>query len=475
MDSIAKNEISTREIIYFLLFLLLTLGTQVLVIDILSKYAALIIVSIILFLLSIIFYLGYLRDLSVYLLVVNFFPLLILDNNLHYDFHLELISFVPLIGLMLLAVFLYILNEKDISFSLSYIGLPVLALVIYFGIGAIIAASQGKDSYWILIEYTHFCLYLIIFPVVYLLRHREKYLMVMKFLLWLSILISLQYIIFDLFVFQQRFVTFQSGFLPLTIGVVFAYYLFNNNRNKKLVAIFALLILIAGTFVTLTRTLWVVTFLIMLSILLIYLKHNNKLTIFKTCFVLLILVIPILISGDTANQVQKKPLLNQSLKARTESISDPLQDASFLMRVELGYYAVQDFLKKPIFGNAIGSYVRYKIFVFSPLPVYYIDSSWLYMLWKGGIIGFLLFAWLFFRFFKAAFYVLKNSKDINAKIIALGLIGGFIGMVFLGLLSPLLIKYKTNALLAFLFAYIEFERRVILTSETKNPLEFPSP
>ena len=96
------------------------------------------------------------------------------------------------------------------------------------------------------------------------------------------------------------------------------------------------------------------------------------------------------------------------------------------------------------------------------------------MLGKGGIIGFALFTWLFLRSFKAAYYVFKNSTDRNAKIISLGLIGGFIGLAFLGILSPLLIKYKTNALIAFLFAYIEFERRAALKSDIKTRPENPS-
>ncbi len=129
------------------------------------------------------------------------------------------------------------------------------------------------------------------------------------------------------------------------------------------------------------------------------------------------------------------------------------------MRVELDYYAIQKFLKHPIFGSGLGDFVKYKIIKenVSP-PVYYLDSSWLYMLWKGGIIGFLLFAWIYYRFFKASFFVLRNSKNLSTKIICLGLLSGFIGLSFLALLSPLLIKYKTNFLIVFLFAYIEFER-----------------
>ena len=399
MFSLAKKEISSRELVYLFLVLIMSFLIQVAVIEFLSKYALLLLILLILFLTSIILYFGYLKDFSVYLLVVNFFPLLLLDNNIHYDFHLEMISFIPLLGLALLGVCLYLLNESDISLKMSYLELPVIALVAYFGLSAVIALTQGRDNQWILVEFMHFCLYMLIFPVLYLLNNREKYSVVLKFLLWFSILISLQYIVFDLLIFKGRFVTFQSGFLPLTIGVMFAYFLFNKDKNKKLISLIILTILTVGTFVTLTRTLWIVTFLVMFSIYFIYLKYNNKLTIFKTSFMILIFIVPVLISGDSVKNVQTKALVNQSVKSRAESISNPLEDSSFLMRVELGYYAVEDFLKHPIFGDGLASFVKYKILVFNKLPVYYIDNSWLYMLWKGGIIGFALFTWLFLRFF----------------------------------------------------------------------------
>jgi O-antigen ligase len=147
---------------------------------------------------------------------------------------------------------------------------------------------------------------------------------------------------------------------------------------------------------------------------------------------------------------------------RTQSVVNPLEDSSFLMRVEFAYYASQRFLESPIFGKGLGDFLKYKIFNINDAANYYIDNSWLYFLWKGGLIGFLLFAWLYIRFFKASYFVLINTTDIRVKYITLGLLGGFIGLSFLGVLSPLLIKYKSNVLIAFLFAYIEFERLKIV-------------
>ena len=230
-------------------------------------------------------------------------------------------------------------------------------------------------------------------------------------------------------------------------------------------------ILIAGTFVTLTRTLWIITFLVLILTYLVYVKVNNKFNFLRITSLIFILVISSLVFKGSTKHVQAKSVALQSVKYRTSSISNPLEDSSFLMRVEFDYYSIQRFLEKPILGSGLGDYLKYKIVFVSNLPNYYPDSSWFYFLWKGGAIGFLLFLWLYIRFFKAAYFVSNNTSDIRVKYICIGLLAGFIGLSFLAFLSPLLIKYKTNALIAFLFAYIEFERKIILKGDIKNKRE----
>jgi hypothetical protein len=48
----------------------------------------------------------------------------------------------------------------------------------------------------------------------------------------------------------------------------------------------------------------------------------------------------------------------------------------------------------------------------------------------------------------------------------MGLFAGILGLSFLGVLSPILIKYKTNVLFALIFAYIEFERMKIINEKS---------
>jgi O-antigen ligase len=263
----------------------------------------------------------------------------------------------------------------------------------------------------------------------------------------------------------ERFVTFQSGFLPLSIGVVFAYLLFTRRKILKIGSGLLLGILIAGTFITLTRTLWATTLIVLLITFLGYLKITNRLNWLRTTFLVIVLLLSSLMIKGSASKIQDKSVSHKSVEYRTESISKPLEDSSFLMRVEFSYYAIERFLAHPVWGSGLGDYLKYKIVVQSNLPNYYLDNSWFYFLWKGGSIGFILFLLLYLRFFKSAYYVIKNSTDMKARFISLGLLAGFIGLTFLAFLSPLLIKYKTNVLIAFLFAYVEFERIKLVSTK----------
>jgi O-antigen ligase len=158
----------------------------------------------------------------------------------------------------------------------------------------------------------------------------------------------------------------------------------------------------------------------------------------------------------------------RSVEQRIESIQNPTEDHSFLMRVELGWYAIQKFLQRPIFGWGLGDFLRYQFLGNPNLKNNYIDNSWLYFLWKGGIIGLSLFVFILYRIIKVSIFILKNSKNKTVKSIVAGIFGGFVGLVALALLSPLFIKYRTNVLIAFFLAYLEFEYNKLKLKQNLN-------
>jgi len=444
--------------LFLLLIVVASLFIQYVIILKTSDNSIFVLIGLNLILFMVIVFKGYIQNLASFLIIINFLPLLYLNNYFHYSFKYELLTAFPLALLLLLSIFHFLLTSRDLSFKITYLQKPIILLVLYFSIIAIVDLLNNNDAQWILIQLFHFFLYLLIFPIYYLFSKREYYHTVLGGLFLISLIIAFEYILFNQSLFNYRFVTFQSGFLPLVSGIIFAYMILSKNIVHKIIAAIFLIIITTGIFVTLTRTLWVTTILIFFFTWVLYQKSKNKLSVQKTVLYLILILLSLYMVRDISGSATQKVTPAESVQYRTQSVTNPLEDISFLMRVELSYYALQRFLENPIVGKGLGDYVKFKFTNVSDEAIYYIDNSWFYFLWKGGIIGLLLFLWLYIRFFKTTYFVFNNSADLKTKYLCLGILGGFLGISFLGLLSPLLIKYKTNALIVFIFAYVEFER-----------------
>ena len=116
--------------------------------------------------------------------------------------------------------------------------------------------------------------------------------------------------------------------------------------------------------------------------------------------------------------------------------------------------------------------MRYKYLGITNKPIYYPDNSWLFFLWKGGLIGLFLFMLIYYRAIILSWKLSNNSDDLRKKAIFLGIMAGLLGMVFLGLFNAVLIKYKTTFIFPLILAYLEFEYRKIensnLSKDSKN-------
>jgi len=446
------------ELFSFLILMIVNVLLQLVIILKLPNYSLLLLIGYNILLSVIIFYKRYIHSFIALLLIANFVPLLYLNNGFHYAFNYELLSATPLFLIITLATFHYVSSESSFSFKLSYLQKPVIYIVIYFTLIGVVNIYSGQDSSWVIQQLFHIYLYLLIFPISYLIDKQKYYFIIFSALLLIATFISLEYILLNQVILNFRFVTFQSGFLPILSGVLFSFILFEKETLRRIGGIILLLIITAGAAVTLTRTLWVAILITLIVVWFLYLKSKDKLSIKKVFISLLILLIPLIMMKDISKGTQTNSSPTDVVETRAQSVANPLEDTSFLMRVEFSYYAFQRFLESPVIGKGLGDYLKYKIFNISDAANYYIDNSWLYFLWKGGLIGFLLFAWLYLRFFKSTYFVFMNTTNPITKFISLGLFAGILGLSFLAILSPILIKYKTNVLFALIFAYIEFER-----------------
>jgi len=453
------------DLFSFIILMIVNVLLQLIIILKLPNYSLGLLIGYNILLSVIIGYKNHINNFIALLLIANFIPLLYLNNGFHYAFNYELLSATPLFLIIILATFQYVSSESSFTIKLSYLQKPVIYIVIYFTIIGVVDIYNSKDPSWVIQQLFHIYLYILIFPLSYLLDKKKYYLIIFSALLLIATIISFEYILLNQVILNFRFVTFQSGFLPILSGVLFSFILFEKETLRRIGGTILLLIITAGAFVTLTRTLWIVTFLILVIVWFLYQKSKGELSFKKVLFSLLVLLIPLLMMKDIGKGTQPNSSPTNTVETRAQSVANPLEDTSFLMRIEFAYYAFQRFLESPVIGKGLGDYLKYKVFNISDKANYYIDNSWLYFLWKGGLIGFLLFAWLYLRFFKSSYFVFTNTTNHATKYLSLGLFAGILGLCFLAVLSPILIKYKTNVLFVLIFAYIEFEKSIIHNSE----------
>ncbi|MFZ0455701.1 MAG: O-antigen ligase family protein [Ignavibacteriaceae bacterium] len=415
------------------------------------------------FIITTIIFVTYLKDLPVYLLILNIIPLIYFNLAFHYTLKWVLIQDIFVFVVLYLALLKFIVAREN-ELSDSPFKTAILIVFSYFCFSAVYGFLRGHQLSAIEDELYHIFYYLLILILTYILNKEKQYISLITAIGIIITAISLEYIVIFVGSGFSRFVTFQSNLILIMVAVSFSFSLFY--RKKRIFWLSIFFINLLGLVACQTRTLWVSAFLILAIIAFYYIKVTNKRLLTKLLMYGLILLLPAVLFSSRTRQNDTELKNNQQLGSRAQSIKNPTEDASFIMRLELGYYAFQKFMKNPIIGSGLGDYVKYKIFKNSDNKIYYIDSTWLYMLWKGGIIGFLLFAWIYLLLLKNALFIFKKANELIIKILSLSVFAATCGLIITGFFVASLNKYKYGVIIAILFAFIDFEKRKLVKIST---------
>ncbi|MBD3409531.1 MAG: hypothetical protein GF419_04925 [Ignavibacteriales bacterium] len=408
----------------------------------------------------------YFRSLAVTLVVANLAFLTIANDVIHYITPYALIQDVPLFVLFILG-FVYLLrNDAPPQKRFTYLGAPILVILAYFSFVGVLGVSRGFLDRLIFDEwYRIFLYYGYAIPFFYALKEREEYKQIFLAAAVVSAAIAVQVTMKNVNMGAYRFIAFQMGLFPIVLAGLAAWIIKARSGffvKLSLAGVFA--VVMVGLYYTYTRTLWVAGVLALgvMAFLIIHEKKGFGFT--KLALYLSILAVPVLLtagsSGATSPKEQEvaREQETRDVEYRAQSIASPGRDPSFLARVELGYYIYLKIMKRPVFGSGFGDYVRYKIISPDLNRINYPDGSWVYIIWKGGVVGAAIMLWFYWRFFRQSYRVYRRSPSSEARIIALALFSGFAGLMAYSLLFANLNKYKYGSLFALAFAYIEFER-----------------
>lgn len=453
-----------KNLIFLFAIIFLGIVFQVYLIDKISYALPFLIVFNIL-LLSLIIYSFLLRShLTIILIVLSLIPLVYLNLPFHYSLITIIIQDIPIFLLSVVTIIGLLSKIKSTVYSYSHLSLPILFLILYSFVMLFVGIRNGNPSYYIIEEFYHVMYYFLFFIYLNSLKNRNDYQNVFIAIIIVSIIFSFEFIFFNVVLGFRRFVTFQSYILPIIGTITFSLFLFNTQWNRKRIIVGIVSIIIQlGIFITLTRTLWAASFLSLSVLCVLYLRRVRGVSQFKITLLFIVFTIPLIYLGTQIKPKQQSEKNTDDVEYRSQSIANPGEDRSFLMRVELGLYIIEDFLNSPIVGHGFGASVKYKYLGITNKPIYYPDNSWLFFLWKGGIIGFLLFVFIYYKAIRISWKVSVVSQNLFVRRLMVGIFAGLIGLAILGLFNAVLIKYKTTFILPFILAYIEFEHRKILS------------
>ena len=215
----------------------------------------------------------YFSHFVIYLFLI---PLAYLNNNFHYWFNFELLLSVPLLILLGYSLILYGMYENSFKISNKYILRPLMLFIPYTIFSALVGLYNGNSLSFIIVELFHIFYYSFAFIIFYLFQDLIDYRKIFNFLLFVFIIMSIQYIYWNTIGGFDRFVTFQSGFFPMVIGILISFALVEKSLIKKAIFLILSLSLLVALYLTLTRSLWVTQAIVLFGIFYFFIFHQRK-------------------------------------------------------------------------------------------------------------------------------------------------------------------------------------------------------
>jgi len=397
----------------------------------------------------------------------------------------------PIVATLILSSFITVVLPRPTGRSFVFKAEEVVPVVTLFFLlfsflqGDYARRSIGKIGYWLI----GFFIVVIIAAIIGILKERNKILILdetMMFAMWggylivvktkltqqqikhlfltiivSSLIVSLYYIFeFKLLAGLTRFRTDQQHIFNFTVPVLFAVLLYDKNKTRKITAGILIIPMAIAVYVTLTRALWL---LVPLALFLQYLYFMKESLRRKKVIAYLL---PILIVGLIAVMgiMVLEGLFGVSnlLGERFASFKFLESDFSLLARAELSKYVLEKVYFSPFFGVGLADFLRYQYFpTLGRFNVYWLDNTYMQLIWKTGVIGTLLFLGFLYYFLKRAWYVLKNSVETFDKIIGSSIFFSFVALAISGLQCGILAGYRFNFIWAILAGITEIKAQEI--------------
>lgn len=234
--------------------------------------------------------------------------------------------------------------------------------------------------------------------------------------------------------------------------------LIRRNFKNNIISLLGLFLFSFTIIISQSRTLWLVSIgTIILLVILLRRNRSLKLNRLITSLIILSFLFIFIISLV----VMFSKAINYDLYSQILKRAYSLRHLTSISEVQsrlISFENVSNLIKEsPVIGKGMGK----RFIVIGDIEGIYVDSSFLTLLIKMGLVGLFFFLWVYIKILKELYWGFYNSKNDFSLIFYPSLIVSFLGLLIVALQNVVLLKGKHIFVIAVLMGLIEVNNRLI--------------
>lgn len=376
--------------------------------------------------------------------------------------------------------------DKDIYYPSNKLGTPLFLLLAWAGICLFMGIAGGGEVKKSMIEWRPLLYLSIFYLTVFLVRDEATLMLVLKgFLFSYLATFALGFSIFvqgrkaiEYFTMGQidpgqsilpRFTFVSSDFVLTLLFMAIGLIIFLRDQRYKIFLVILSSVLVLNLLLIQARTQILGLFIGMAPIIILA-PGLKRIKIMAAGFAgIMFLAVAIFAIAQTESG--QKKIIDPILERFSGIYKKQTDVDQSLERRRMESDAIwPGIVKRPLIGNGFGSKWTTDpkwVTVYKHDPTY-IHSSWLYFLFKTGLIGTMLMLFLFYRAAMLALSIVRNPSNPFFRGISLGILATMPTFVFSGLLQPTLWHFQMTPIIGFEFAVVVIMADILERDASEN-------
>jgi hypothetical protein len=258
-----------------------------------------------------------------------------------------------------------------------------------------------------------------------------------------------------------RVARLQGIILPIALLFIINQFIYDPRRYGRLVLLGVLLPIGLAFILTMGRGMWAGFAGGLLTVVGLYYFGQPTARRRSTWRTILLIAAILVVLGSTVFLFQRFTGSNigAHMLERSRSFVDPERDIHVLGRLFAYSTALEAIAQYPVLGNGQGATLTFPIFNptsdrFEIWSAWSLDSLYLTLLWKMGLIGLTIFAWLSLRILRLSYRTFKYTSDPHTRSFASSSMAALVAMLILGVSNGSMVNGRFSLVFGIMFGMI---------------------